>query len=192
MRRRANWLCVVAAVIVIMAAAGCRTTGAVHVPRPFPMEPATAAAQASPAPEVPEVAGVWPPLIPPLIQVALDLRGIPYRNGGVDPEGFDCSGFTQYVFGRVGVQLPRNVRDQFGVGQTIRTDQLAPGDLLFFSTTEPGPSHVGIALGSDEFIHAPSSTGVVRIERLSVTYWSRRFLGGHRVDIPSAPPADPP
>ncbi|MGQ0735587.1 MAG: C40 family peptidase [Acidobacteriota bacterium] len=102
-------------------------------------------------------------------------------NGGRDPSGFDCSGFIQYVFEQHGVTVPRDVRTQFGVGQSIEPQDLEPGDLVFFSTVAPGASHVGIAVGGDQFIHAPSSKGVVRVERLSAPYWSRRFVGGRRV-----------
>jgi cell wall-associated NlpC family hydrolase len=116
-----------------------------------------------------------------LVGTALALRGAPYRNGGSDPDGFDCSGFTQYVFGQYGVSLPRGVRDQFRSGKSVKPDELAPGDLVFFATTEPGASHVAIAIGGDEFIHAPSSSGVVRVEHLSASYWSQRFLGVRRV-----------
>jgi cell wall-associated NlpC family hydrolase len=117
-----------------------------------------------------------------LAGTALALRGIPYRNGGTDPSGFDCSGFTQYVFSQYGVALPREVREQYRVGKTIGPEELAPGDIVFFSTTEPGPSHVAIAIGGDEFVHAPSSTGVVRVEHLNSTYWAPKFLGAKRVN----------
>lgn len=118
-----------------------------------------------------------------LVGTALDLRGIRYRDGGTDPQGFDCSGFTQYVFARHGIALPRAVREQYGIGQDVR-DDLAPGDLLFFTTVEPGASHVAISVGGDEFVHAPSSTGVVRVEHLSARYWAQRFLGARRVTPP--------
>ncbi len=98
---------------------------------------------------------------------ALTLRGVPYRNGGADLTGFDCSGFTQYVFGRHGIALPRDVKDQFAVGNAVSRDDIAAGDLVFFTTVAPGASHVGISLGGDEFVHAPSSRGVVRVEHLS-------------------------
>jgi cell wall-associated NlpC family hydrolase len=140
---------------------------------------------------VPPTAEGTIPLPPPgaidgyaLAGTALALRGTPYVNGGVDPTGFDCSGFTQYVFARYGLALPREVREQYRVGKPIKAEDLAPGDILFFSTTEPGPSHVGIALGGDQFVHAPSSTGVVRVERLSSSYWSPRYLGARRVTQP--------
>jgi cell wall-associated NlpC family hydrolase len=119
-----------------------------------------------------------------LVGTALQLRGAPYRNGGADPFGFDCSGFTQYVFAQYNIALPRAVRDQFGIGRRIELGELAPGDLVFFSTTEPGASHVAIAIGPDEFVHAPSTTGVVRVERLSSTYWAPRYLGARRITQP--------
>lgn len=102
-------------------------------------------------------------------------------NGGSDPRGFDCSGFTQYVFNRAGATLPRETRDQFLVGRAVPQGQQRPGDLIFFATTEPGASHVGIALGGDAFVHAPSSRGVVRVEYLTLPYWSRRLVGIRRV-----------
>jgi cell wall-associated NlpC family hydrolase len=113
---------------------------------------------------------------------ALSLRGAPYRNGGTDPNGFDCSGFTQYVFAQHGISLPRDVREQYRLGAPVKPDQLVAGDLLFFATTDPGVSHVAIAIGGDAFVHAPSSTGVVRVERLGSSYWSPRFLGARRLN----------
>jgi len=117
-----------------------------------------------------------------LTGTALSLRGIPYRNGGSDPHGFDCSGFTQYVFAQYGISIPREVREQFRVGKSVEPDQLVAGDLLFFTTTDPGASHVGISIGGDEFVHAPSSTGVVRVEHLGSSYWSPRFLGARGIN----------
>lgn len=109
------------------------------------------------------------------------LRGTPYRNGGADRRGFDCSGFTQYVFARYGIPLPRAVMDQYEMGTAVELDAIAPGDLLFFTTVAPGASHVAIALGGDQFVHAPSSSGVVRVERRTSTYWAPRFLAARRI-----------
>jgi cell wall-associated NlpC family hydrolase len=117
-----------------------------------------------------------------LAGTALELRGAPYRNGGGDPSGFDCSGFTQYVFAQYGVALPRDVHAQYRVGKSVTPRDLAAGDIVFFTTTEPGPSHVAIAIGGDEFVHAPSSAGVVRVEHLSSAYWAPRYLGARRVN----------
>jgi cell wall-associated NlpC family hydrolase len=116
-----------------------------------------------------------------LTGTAMALRGTRYRDGGNGPDGFDCSGFTQYVFGQHGLALPRDVKNQFGIGQPVIPAEIAPGDLIFFSTVGAGASHVGIALGGDAFIHAPSSAGVVRVEHLTSSYWSQRFVGARRV-----------
>lgn len=113
---------------------------------------------------------------------ALSFRGVPYRNGGSDPSGFDCSGFVQYVFAKVGLLLPREVRDQSRAGRAIRRSDVRPGDLVFFETVSKGPSHVGVAVGDDAFVHAPNSRGVVRVERYSSSYWSRRFIGARRLE----------
>lgn len=113
---------------------------------------------------------------------ALSLRGAPYKNGGVDPAtGFDCSGFVKYVYEQHGLNMPREVREQFRVGKTVDKDQLEPGDLVFFSTIAPGASHVGIMIGGNQFVHAPSEKGVVRVESLSQQYWSTRYIGAKRV-----------
>jgi cell wall-associated NlpC family hydrolase len=119
-----------------------------------------------------------------LASTALSLRGAPYRNGGTTPQGFDCSGFVQYVYRQYGVAMPRETREQFRVGNKLRRSQLAPGDLVFFTTIAPGASHVGIALDRDRFVHAPSERGVVRVERLSSEYWSRRYVGARRPGQP--------
>jgi cell wall-associated NlpC family hydrolase len=112
---------------------------------------------------------------------ALTLRGAPYRNGGSDPTGFDCSGFVQYVFGQNGVRVPRTVTEQFRAGRDVDPPAMEPGDLVFFTTVTSGASHVGISMGGDEFVHAPSGAGEVRVERLSAPYWSTRFVGAKRV-----------
>jgi cell wall-associated NlpC family hydrolase len=117
-----------------------------------------------------------------LVGTALSLRGAPYRNGGSDPTGFDCSGFTQYVFAQYGVSLPRDVREQYRQGKSVKPEDLEAGDLVFFTTTDPGASHVAIAIGGDEFVHAPSSAGVVRVEHLSSRYWAPRYLGAKRLN----------
>ena len=115
----------------------------------------------------------------------MKLRGVPYRNGGSDPSGFDCSGLVQWVFAKNGVMLPREAREQYGAGQKIRLRDVQPGDLVFFHTVSRGASHVGVVIGPDQFVHAPSSTGVVRVERITATYWARRFVGARRIDIDS-------
>ena len=99
------------------------------------------------------------------------------------PHGFDCSGFVRYVYEQHGVAMPREVREQFRVGKTVDRDRLEPGDLVFFSTVAPGASHVGIVIGGDQFVHAPSERGVVRVENLGAQYWSTRYIGAKRVEL---------
>jgi cell wall-associated NlpC family hydrolase len=118
---------------------------------------------------------------PGLLSTALEFLGVPYRNSGSDPSGFDCSGFVQWVFGRHGLMLPREVRDQYQVGRPVDLDEVREGDLLFFETVARGASHVGIALADGRFVHAPSSKGVVRVEPYTASYWARRFVGARRV-----------
>lgn len=185
-RRRTDRADVTRTCLIAIAAlcSACASTGA--VPRPFPTP------GGSPSPGGATGAGGSAPLTTPLkgravdgyalVGTALALRGVPYRNGGSDPQGFDCSGFTQYVFAQYGIALSREVREQFRQGQQISANDLAPGDLIFFSTTDPGPSHVGISVGGDEFVHAPSSTGVVRVEHIGSSYWAPRYLGARRVN----------
>jgi cell wall-associated NlpC family hydrolase len=184
------------ALVAALFTGACASTGA--VPRPFPTPGATPQTgsggqvsagappeASSPASQPPAGASSFSrPAIDTyaLTGTALGLRGVPYRDGGSDPNGFDCSGFTQYVFGQHGLALPREVRDQYSTGHSIKPDEILPGDLIFFSTVAPGASHVGIALGGDTFVHAPSTTGQVRVERISSTYWSPRFLGARRVN----------
>jgi cell wall-associated NlpC family hydrolase len=106
---------------------------------------------------------------------------VPYRNGGDDPSGFDWSGFVQFILARFGQRVPRATREQFGAGRSVDKDDIKPGDLVFFTTVAPGASHVGIALDGDEFVHAPNSRGVVRVESLNTAYWRTRFIGARRV-----------
>jgi cell wall-associated NlpC family hydrolase len=122
-----------------------------------------------------------------VIATALALRGTQYRNGGSEPSGgFDCSGLVQWVFSQHGTPLPRETREQYEIGTKVDQDEVRPGDLVFFKTVSKGPSHVGIALGGGEFVHAPSSRGVVRVESYTKTeYWADRWLGARRITLSS-------
>lgn len=178
---RAHFLRVLTAALAItILCSACASTGA--VPKPFPMPARAGTPEAGPEnASVPAPAGSRGPDWYALVGTALDLRGVRYRDGGTNPEGFDCSGFTQYVFAQHGVALPREVRDQYRVGKAIEPEELAAGDMIFFTTTAPGPTHVAIAIGGDQFVHAPSTTGVVRVERLGSGYWAPRYLGARRL-----------
>jgi len=188
MTDRLTWPAVLAS-WALLALAGCASSGA--VPRPFPGAASGSPAAEAPSPPPPAEPDTAPDYPAPsvthldgysLSTTALSLRGAPYRNGGSAPDGFDCSGFVQYVFGLHGVPVPRETRQQFRIGRSIDRSRLAPGDLVFFSTTAPGASHVGIVIGEDQFVHAPSSRGVVRVERLSSDYWRRRYIGARRAE----------
>ena len=115
-----------------------------------------------------------------LISVAFKYMGVPYVFGGTSPWGFDCSGFTQYVFRQMGVTIPRTADVQFYNFKKVSSNALQPGDLVFFQTYEPGPSHCGIYIGGGEFIHAGSSTGVT-VASVFGGYWGSRYWGAARV-----------
>src|SRR5579862_4290331 len=184
--------------ILLVTALGTACASGGAVPHPFPMPgstrllppvrpPASPPAEPDGTTATAETAAAAAPRADEaefraIVDTALGLRGTPYKDGGDTPGGFDCSGFTQYVFAQHGLTLPRAVREQFTAGQPIDPSaDLLAGDLLFFTTTEPGATHVAISLGGDEFVHAPSSKGVVRVEKLTTGYWNERFLGARRL-----------
>jgi cell wall-associated NlpC family hydrolase len=125
-----------------------------------------------------------------LVMAAMNFIGVRYRRGGTTAEsGFDCSGFTRYVFeNSIGLVLPRRADEQaraaglFKIGK----EELKPGDLVFFNTLRHAFSHVGIYVGDGKFIHSPRSGGEVRVEDMRVEYWAKRFNGARRVSQPSA------
>lgn len=116
-----------------------------------------------------------------LVSNAMRHLGTGYVFGGTSPSGFDCSGYVQYVFASVGIHVPRTADVQFEVGTPIPKRDLRAGDMVFFSTYEPGPSHVGIYLGDGTFIHASSGAGHVTITPLDKPYYAERYLGARRV-----------
>ncbi len=114
---------------------------------------------------------------------AMSLVGIHYKLGGSSPEhGLDCSGLVRYVFREAdGTELPRTSSEISRVGEKIDKKDLQPGDLVFFNTLKRTFSHVGIYLGDNKFIHAPSSGGTVRVESMDLAYWKARFDGARRI-----------
>jgi cell wall-associated NlpC family hydrolase len=111
-----------------------------------------------------------------VVGIALQYLGVPYVWGGSSPStGFDCSGFSMYVFAQVGVSLPHHAASQYNYGTPVPYDQIAAGDLVFFS----GLGHMGIAIGNGQFIHAPHTGDVVKISSLSER--SSSFVGARRL-----------
>lgn len=106
--------------------------------------------------------------------------GTKYVSGGTTTNGFDCSGFTMYVFDKIGINLPHQSGSQYQMGSSVSRDELRAGDLVFFNTSGRGVSHVGIYVGDGEFAHASSSRGVT-ISSLSDNYYVNRYVGAKRI-----------
>ena len=117
-----------------------------------------------------------------LVATALKYRGVPYRYAGMSTRGMDCSGLVARVLQLHGVDAPHNSKALYKLGKPVPREQLQPGDLVFFHTTRPGISHVGIYVGDGKFIHASSRGGKVELGRLDEGYYYRRFVGAKRVD----------
>ena len=117
-----------------------------------------------------------------VVRSAYAYRGTPYRWGESRPGGFDCSGFTKYIYGRKGVALPRTAAEQYHAGRAVGHRGMKPGDLVFFHTTRSGISHVGMYVGNGKFVHSSSKKqGGVRVDNLESGYYSKAFRGARRV-----------
>jgi LysM repeat protein len=120
-----------------------------------------------------------------LVKVAKGFMGAPYKYGGESVRGLDCSAFVKKIYDIFDVQLPRSAREQFKVGYKITKDQLAVGDLVFFKTKRyvKYPTHVGIYIGDDNFIHSSSNRNKlgVKVDALSSDFYSKTFIGATRV-----------
>ncbi|WP_371929804.1 C40 family peptidase [Uliginosibacterium sp. 31-16] len=132
-----------------------------------------------------------------LIDKGFGFLGVRYRFGGNGPDagGFDCSGLVRKVFGdALGLNLPRTAAEMARLGDKVGTQDLKPGDLVFFNTMRRAFSHVGIYLGDNKFLHAPAKGSAVRVEAMDQSYWLKRFNGGRRLvnEAQAAPLAPPP
>ncbi len=116
-----------------------------------------------------------------LILFAKKMLNVPYRFGGNTFMGIDCSAYVQKVFGFLDIHLPRSAREQFKIGESVSKEDLSIGDLVFFRTYASFPSHVGIYLGNNLFIHASSKNRKVSIDSLETPYYIRRFIGARRL-----------
>jgi cell wall-associated NlpC family hydrolase len=112
--------------------------------------------------------------------VAASMVGKPYRYGGTTPQGFDCSGLVQYSFKRVGMDVPRMTSTQRDRSRKVSASGLARGDLVFFNQEGKYSSHVGIYLGGNRFVHAPSSGKRVRVDTITDAYWQKHLVDARR------------
>jgi cell wall-associated NlpC family hydrolase len=117
-----------------------------------------------------------------VVRVARKYKGAKYKSGGASPNGFDCSGFTWYVYKKAAdMDISRGVEEQWRRGRSVARGKLQPGDLVFFKNTfERGLSHVGIYIRGDKFIHAANEKTGVIISRLESEYYSKHFAGARR------------
>ena len=117
-----------------------------------------------------------------VVRTARTQVGTRYCYGGDSPsKGFDCSGFTRWVYKRNGITLPRRASDQMKTGKKVSPKELRPGDLVFFGESGHEPSHVGICSDRGTFIHCPSTGGKVREERLAAPWWQKSWMGAREV-----------
>jgi cell wall-associated NlpC family hydrolase len=127
------------------------------------------------------------------VAIAYRFLGVPYVWAGASPSGFDCSGFTMYVWGQLGVKLGHYTGFQYYEGRRIAPDQLEPGDLVFFRANSAGvPQHEGMYVGNGSFIHAPHTGDVVKISSLYEARYALSYVGAVRpYAAPSTAPAAP-
>ena len=113
-------------------------------------------------------------------EVAASMIGKPYRYGGNTPQGFDCSGLVHFSYKRAGMDIPRSTKTQRSKSRKVSVSGLARGDLLFFNQEGKYSSHVGIYLGDNRFVHAPSRGKHVRMDTLTDAYWREHLLDARR------------
>ena len=155
-------------VVMLVALVGCAGT---RTPTDFSSLPSAPKQAVTPAQQ-----GV--------IQTALSLLGTPYRFGGTTPQGFDCTGFVNYVYRKsAGMTLPRESHDMVRSGKQVLVPELHPADIVYFKIELQRSLHIGIYLGDGKFIHAPSSRGKVNIQNLSQDYWKSRYQGARRFGL---------
>ena len=117
-----------------------------------------------------------------IVQMAMQYMGVRYRSGGSSPSGFDCSGFTLYLYGQLGYSLPHSATSQYkNCGTYVTKSDLQPGDLVFFSDSGHAIGHVAIYIGNGEIIHARSSTHCVTTNSLSMSYYVSHYVGAKRI-----------
>lgn len=115
-----------------------------------------------------------------VVNYAENFKGVKYAWGGEGPSGFDCSGFTKYVYAHFGVDLPHNAAQQYGYGKSVSKSSLKPGDLVFFGKSSDSIYHVGIYIGNGNFINSPKSGEIVKITSLR---YMPDYYGAKRIKI---------
>jgi murein DD-endopeptidase len=172
MRHFSSTLGTIVVLTVCAGLAGCASVGDTSQRRTEapPVSSDSAATQAQPQSIRTRVAAI-----------ADDMVGTPYRYGGADPRGFDCSGLVYYVYRQAGAEAPRTTSDQYRQSRRVRLSRLLPGDLLFFRMSRRKPSHVGIYVGHGRFVHAPSSGKAVDYASLDDDYWREHLIGTGRL-----------
>jgi cell wall-associated NlpC family hydrolase len=116
-----------------------------------------------------------------LVQAGFEMLGVRYRFGGSGTNGIDCSGLVKNLFSKFNIDLPRSSREQYKQGEKISKDELQVGDLVFFSSGGTQPTHVGIYIGNNQFIHAARKAKQVVVSDLSKLWYTMRFLGARRI-----------
>jgi murein DD-endopeptidase len=166
-------IALIAAASMILAACATTSHKTSH-PAAAPAAPPSSPAQTPATPDAREL----------MIDAATSMLGQPYRFGGAEPGGFDCSGLVVYAAARAGIQMPRTASEQMGFGTAIAREEVQAGDLIFMHLSRK-ELHVAIALDKQLFIHAPSSGGHVRIDSIIAAPYAKGFIAARRV-IPSA------
>ncbi len=116
-----------------------------------------------------------------ILSVSMNYLGVPYKYGGMDSTGMDCSGFVKTVLGHFGINAPRRARDYVNFGKPVPLDSIMPGDILLFKYKHPYVDHVGIYIGDGKMIHSASRRGVV-IDDLK--YRRKNLVGARRINFP--------
>ena len=159
----AKMFCRLVSTIAFLSMAGCASQPAPHVSTP------TGPAKQKVAPNSANAA----------VSIAMQQVGVPYRYGGATPQGFDCSGLVYYSYGRVGKSLPRTTAGLWTSMRPVAKDDLQVGDILFFRISGK-MSHVGLYVGRNQFVHAPSSGKVVTVGSLSSPFYDDAFIRAGR------------